>query len=228
MEFPVLPPEVNSARMHAGAGAAPMLTAAAAWDGLAAELCSAAGSFGSVKSRVAGKSWQGPSSLAMIAAAAPYVEWRGPAAELVRRLPSRAAPSTPAVPASPGTSSAPTTSVKPSAAATPASYRSVFDHWLYDELNGASNAFHNAAQLGPAAVDDAKALLTFPSDLLGWQSYVNTAQSLVENAGGYLENVAVGTVDLVALPATLLLVPVTSLADSVSTAFGLPVPDSAG
>ncbi|MGF2946904.1 PPE domain-containing protein, partial [Mycobacterium sp. Lab-001] len=35
MSFLVLPPEVNSLRMFAGAGSAPMLSAAAAWEGLA-------------------------------------------------------------------------------------------------------------------------------------------------------------------------------------------------
>lgn len=38
MSFVVLPPEINSLRMFIGAGTAPMLAAAAAWDGLAEEL----------------------------------------------------------------------------------------------------------------------------------------------------------------------------------------------
>ncbi len=38
LEFAALPPEVNSARMYAGPGAGPMLTAASAWDALAAQL----------------------------------------------------------------------------------------------------------------------------------------------------------------------------------------------
>ncbi|WP_416143388.1 PPE domain-containing protein [Mycobacterium tuberculosis] len=37
MNFSVLPPEINSGRMFFGAGSGPMLAAAAAWDGLAAE-----------------------------------------------------------------------------------------------------------------------------------------------------------------------------------------------
>jgi PPE-repeat protein len=45
MSFLVLPPEINSLRMFSGAGSGPMLSAAAAWDGLAAELGSAAESF---------------------------------------------------------------------------------------------------------------------------------------------------------------------------------------
>jgi PPE-repeat protein len=35
IDFGALPPEVNSARMYAGAGAGSMLVAAAAWDALA-------------------------------------------------------------------------------------------------------------------------------------------------------------------------------------------------
>lgn len=48
MSFVVLPPEINSLRMFIGAGTAPMLAAAAAWDGLAEELGTAAQSFASV------------------------------------------------------------------------------------------------------------------------------------------------------------------------------------
>ncbi|WP_142280753.1 PPE domain-containing protein, partial [Mycobacterium saskatchewanense] len=35
MDFAVLPPEVNSGRMYVGAGAGPLVTAAAAWDAVA-------------------------------------------------------------------------------------------------------------------------------------------------------------------------------------------------
>ena len=43
IDFGALPPEVNSGRMYAGPGAGSMLAAAAGWNGLAAELESAAG-----------------------------------------------------------------------------------------------------------------------------------------------------------------------------------------
>lgn len=81
MNFSALPPEVNSARLYGGAGCGPMLAAATAWDGLAAELGSAAASFGSVTEGVAGSSWRGPASAAMTAAAAPYVGWLQAAAD---------------------------------------------------------------------------------------------------------------------------------------------------
>jgi PPE-repeat protein len=73
--FSVLPPEINSARVFGGAGPAPMLEAAAAWERLAADLRFAATSFWSVSSGLAGQSWQGPASLAMANVAAPYVGW---------------------------------------------------------------------------------------------------------------------------------------------------------
>ncbi|HZC52410.1 MAG TPA: PPE domain-containing protein, partial [Mycobacterium sp.] len=38
MDFGALPPEVNSARMYAGAGSTSLTTAASAWNALAAEL----------------------------------------------------------------------------------------------------------------------------------------------------------------------------------------------
>jgi PPE-repeat protein len=75
MDYGALPPEINSARMYAGPGSGPMQAAATAWNGLAAELRSAASSYGSVISELTDESWTGPSSTEMAAAAAPYVAW---------------------------------------------------------------------------------------------------------------------------------------------------------
>jgi PPE-repeat protein len=75
LDFGALPPEINSGRMYAGPGAGSMLAAAAAWDGLSAELQSAASSYGSVISALTSGPWVGPSSTAMAAAAAPYIAW---------------------------------------------------------------------------------------------------------------------------------------------------------
>ncbi|WP_261887575.1 PPE family protein, partial [Mycobacterium marinum] len=77
MNFAVLPPEINSVRMFSGAGSEPMLAAAAAWDGLSAELAAAAESFASVTSGLAGagQAWQGAAASAMVAAAGPYASW---------------------------------------------------------------------------------------------------------------------------------------------------------
>ncbi|BBU22818.1 PPE family protein [Mycobacterium xenopi] len=75
MDFGLFPPEINSARMYSGPGAGPMLAAAAAWNALAAELRSTAASYGSVISALTSGGWQGPASVSMAAAAAPYVAW---------------------------------------------------------------------------------------------------------------------------------------------------------
>src|SRR5271155_2311901 len=75
MDYGALPPEINSARMYAGPGPGSMLAAAAAWNGLAAELQSTAASYGSAISELTSGSWVGPSSQAMEAAAEPYVTW---------------------------------------------------------------------------------------------------------------------------------------------------------
>ena len=73
--FIFFPPEINSALMFGGAGPGPLLTAASAWDALAADLASAAASFDSVVTGVAAGPWTGPSSASMVAAATPYLRW---------------------------------------------------------------------------------------------------------------------------------------------------------
>lgn len=72
VSYPMLPPELNSLLMFSGAGPAPMLQAAAGWDALADELATAANTFTSVTSGLAGQGWQGPASLAMTATAESY------------------------------------------------------------------------------------------------------------------------------------------------------------
>jgi PPE-repeat protein len=74
MDFGMLPPEINSGRMYAGPGSASMLASAAAWDGVAAQLRSAAACYSSVVSGLTA-AWQGPSATAMAAGAAPYAAW---------------------------------------------------------------------------------------------------------------------------------------------------------
>ena len=75
MEFGNYPPEINSARMYAGAGTGPLLAAAEAWDALAAELHSVADSYQSVVSGLTAGPWMGPASASMSAAAASYAGW---------------------------------------------------------------------------------------------------------------------------------------------------------
>jgi PPE-repeat protein len=77
MNFDVLPPEINSIRIFAGAGSAPMLEAAAT-------------PLNSVTSGLVGASWQGAASQAMTAAAVPYVEWLSTVTEQVEQAATQA------------------------------------------------------------------------------------------------------------------------------------------
>ncbi|MEZ0362101.1 PPE family protein [Mycobacterium sp. pUA109] len=85
LDFGALPPEINSGRMYIGPGAAPMLAAAAAWDGLASDLGTTAASYGMAVTGLTDGPWLGPASLSMLAAAAPYVAWLGATAGQVEQ-----------------------------------------------------------------------------------------------------------------------------------------------
>ena len=74
MHFATLPPEINSGRMYTGPGSESMISAATAWDGLAARLYEMAADYSSVTSKVAQR-WQRPAAMAMAQAAAPHIEW---------------------------------------------------------------------------------------------------------------------------------------------------------
>jgi PPE-repeat protein len=75
LDFGALPPEINSARMYTGPGSGPMMAAAAAWDGLTAQLEMFAARHSALVSELHGRTWSGASSAAMVAASAPYVAW---------------------------------------------------------------------------------------------------------------------------------------------------------
>ncbi|WP_324291081.1 PPE family protein [Mycobacterium sp. Aquia_213] len=75
MDFALLPPEVNSGLMYTGPGSGPLLSAAAGWDAVAAELELAAAGYSSEVSELSGLTWFGPSSMRMAAAATRHVSW---------------------------------------------------------------------------------------------------------------------------------------------------------
>jgi len=75
MFYAAFPPEINSGRMYTGPGAGPMLAAATAWDGLAAEVQSTVASYSSVIEGLIAGPWVGPSSQVMAAAVLPYLTW---------------------------------------------------------------------------------------------------------------------------------------------------------
>jgi PPE-repeat protein len=90
VDFGVLPPEVNSARIYAGPGSGPMLAAASAWETLAAELHTTATSYQSAIAELTAGPWLGPAAATMAAAAAPYVAWLRTAAEQAEQAGNRA------------------------------------------------------------------------------------------------------------------------------------------
>ena len=85
-----LPPEINSALMYAGPGPSSMLAAAFAWNGLAAELSSAAMGYDAQIMALAGDEWLGPASASMAAAATPYVAWMNETAAQAQQAASKA------------------------------------------------------------------------------------------------------------------------------------------
>ncbi len=90
LDFAMLPPEINSGRMYSGAGSGPLLAAASAWKGLAAELRSTTLSYSSVLSALTGEEWHGPAATSMAAAATPYVAWMGTTAAQAEQTAARA------------------------------------------------------------------------------------------------------------------------------------------
>jgi PPE-repeat protein len=89
VDFGALPPEINSGRMYAGAGSGPLVAAAAAWEGLASQLGSAATSYRAVVSDLTAGPWVGPSSLSMVAAATPYAAWTSTTADAAEQTASQ-------------------------------------------------------------------------------------------------------------------------------------------
>ncbi|MGA8546895.1 MAG: PPE family protein [Mycobacterium sp.] len=75
MDFGALPPEINSARMYAGPGSSSLQAAATAWNGLAAELSSAATGYDKVVTQLVSDEWMGPASTSMASSAQQYVSW---------------------------------------------------------------------------------------------------------------------------------------------------------
>lgn len=89
-DFGALPPEVNSLRMYTGAGAGPMMAAAAAFSALADELSTTAAASQSAIANLTGEEWMGPSSVAMATAAQPYVTWMHTTAAQLQQAASQA------------------------------------------------------------------------------------------------------------------------------------------
>ena len=75
VDFGMLPPEINSARMYSGPGSSSFQSAASAWNGLAAEMQSAAQGYETTITQLSSDEWTGVASAQMASAAQPYVAW---------------------------------------------------------------------------------------------------------------------------------------------------------
>jgi PPE-repeat protein len=74
VNFSALPPEVISARIHAGPGAESLIEASGAWQRLGSSLEESAGINAGALSSLT-EAWQGPSAAAMADSVAPYLSW---------------------------------------------------------------------------------------------------------------------------------------------------------
>jgi PPE-repeat protein len=75
VDFGALAPEINSARMYAGPGSSSLQAAASSWNGIAAELSSAATAYDKVVTQLVSDEWLGPASTSMAGAAQQHVSW---------------------------------------------------------------------------------------------------------------------------------------------------------
>lgn len=75
MDYGLLPPDINSARIFAGPGPASLIAAATAWQGLAADFAAAATGHRSVIETLTSGPWTGPASAQVVAAVSPFITW---------------------------------------------------------------------------------------------------------------------------------------------------------
>lgn len=87
--FSLLPPEINSGLIYAGAGAGSLTAAATAWNGLSEELATTAGSISHVVAGLGG-SWTGPSAAAMASTTSPFTGWLYDASALAGQMGAQA------------------------------------------------------------------------------------------------------------------------------------------
>ncbi|OBJ50298.1 PPE family protein [Mycobacterium sp. 1423905.2] len=90
VDYGLLPPEVNSARIYAGPGASSLLDAAAAWSGLAADLQDAASGHTSVIEGLTTGPWLGPASASLVTAVSPFIQWLSASAQEAANAASQA------------------------------------------------------------------------------------------------------------------------------------------
>ncbi len=90
VDYGLLPPEVNSARIYAGPGAASLVTAATAWSNLAADFQAAATGHRSVIEALTTGQWLGPASAQLVSAVSPFITWLSNSADQAAEAASQA------------------------------------------------------------------------------------------------------------------------------------------
>ncbi|MDP7732980.1 PPE family protein [Mycobacterium sp. TY813] len=90
LDYGLLPPEINSARIYAGPGAGSLVTAAAAWSGLASDLQAAVAGHRAVISALTSGSWTGPAAVKLLSAVSPFISWLDISAEEAAQAASQA------------------------------------------------------------------------------------------------------------------------------------------
>lgn len=81
VDYGLLPPEVNSARIYAGPGSGSLVAAAAAWSGLTSELQAAVAGHRSVITALTSGPWLGPAAVKLLSAVSPFITWLDMSAE---------------------------------------------------------------------------------------------------------------------------------------------------
>ncbi|WP_099223694.1 PPE family protein [Mycobacterium persicum] len=90
VDYGLLPPEINSARIYAGPGAGSLVAAATAWSGLACELQAAVAGHRSVITALTSGPWLGPAAVKLLSAVSPFITWLDISAEQAAQSASQA------------------------------------------------------------------------------------------------------------------------------------------
>jgi PPE-repeat protein len=75
VDYGLLPPEINSAKIYTGPGAESLVAATAAWGGLAADLQAAVAGHRSVIDALTSGPWLGPAAAQLLSAVSPFITW---------------------------------------------------------------------------------------------------------------------------------------------------------
>ena len=90
VDYGLLPPEINSAKIYTGPGAGSLVAAASAWSSFASELQAAAAGHRSVIEALTTGPWTGPASAKLVASVSPFINWLDLSAEEAAQAASQA------------------------------------------------------------------------------------------------------------------------------------------